>query len=166
MSLTLILIRHAKSGWDDPTLDDHDRTLTDRGQRDARRIGAWLAAEGYIPDLILSSDATRTGQTVAGLLETLGQRPPVDYTHALYHAGPSAMLALIGRQTVPTLALCAHNPGIGELAERLVATPPAHPRFADYPTAATTVIRFDATQWRDIRTGDCVAFTIPRDLND
>ena len=166
MSLTLILIRHAKSGWDNAALDDHERTLTDRGQRDARRIGTWLAAQGHIPDLILSSDATRTGQTVAGILETLGQTAPAQYTPALYHAGPATLLAQIAQQTVSTLALCAHNPGIGELAAQLVKTPPAHPRFRDYPTAATIVIRFDAAHWRDIRTGTCVDFTIPRNLND
>lgn len=165
MSLTLILIRHAKSGWDDAALDDHKRTLTDRGRRDARRIGTWLAAQRCIPDLILSSDATRTGQTVTGILETLGQSTPVKFTPALYHAGPATLLAQIAQQTASTLALCAHNPGIGELAARLVTTAPMHPRFQDYPTAATTLIRFDAAHWRDIRKGTCVDFTIPRDLN-
>ena len=89
----------------------------------------------------------------------------VKFTPALYHAGPATLLAQIAQQTASTLALCAHNPGIGELAARLVTTAPTHPRFQDYPTAAMTLIRFDAARWRDIRKGTCVDFTIPRDLN-
>ena len=58
MKLRLILLRHAKSGWDDPGLSDHDRPLTDRGMRDAENVGAWLTKNGFVPGLVLSSTAT------------------------------------------------------------------------------------------------------------
>ncbi|MFZ3583014.1 SixA phosphatase family protein [Loktanella sp. DJP18] len=167
MNLTLILLRHAKSGWDDPEGADHGRTLTDRGQTAARRIGIWLRQNDHVPDRIIASDATRTGQTVAGVMDRLGAMPQVSYLRALYHASPDAILRQIGLVTdAQTLLVCGHNPGIGDLAGRLVTSHPDHPRFADYPTAATTVIRFDATQWSALRKGTCIAFMTPADLAD
>ena len=167
MTLTLILLRHAKSGWDDPAAEDHARTLTARGQTAARRIGTWLRDQGHVPDRILTSDATRTRQTVAGVLGSLDAGPPVTQLSALYHADPSAILRQIGKvEGAGTLLVCGHNPGIGALAQRLVTTPPDHPRFADYPTAATTVIACDAQAWSAIRPGRCIAFVTPADLAD
>ena len=167
MTLTLILMRHAKSGWDDPALPDHARTLTARGQTAARRMGRWLRDEGHVPDLILCSDATRTRQTVEGLQDTLGGDPDVRHLRALYHASAEAILREV-RQVgdVQTVLACGHNPGIGELAYRLVVAAPQHPRFADYPTAATTVIACDVETWSQIGTGICTAFVTPADLTD
>ncbi len=166
MPLTLILMRHAKSGWDDPTLRDHARTLTERGRRNAKSVGSWLGQEGHIPDLILCSDATRTGQTVQGILEGLGQQTGTQYLPGLYNASPDTILRFIHKQSAQTLLVCAHNPGIGSLAHRLVSMPPTHDRFDDYPTAATTVIRFESDSWASIRTGNCLSFIVPSDLKD
>ena len=58
MTLTLILIRHAKSDWGDARLSDHDRHLNARGIEDAPRVGTWLEAQGYRPDHVLCSTAT------------------------------------------------------------------------------------------------------------
>ena len=165
MTLRLILLRHAKSGWDDPLATDHARTLTARGQTAARQIGTWLRDEGFVPDLILCSDATRTRQTVDGLIETLGHRPETKHMPGLYHAAPDVILQTI-RQSgdAGTLLVCGHNPGIADLARRLVTDPPSHPRFADYPTAATTVISCDVATWAQVRAGTCTAFVVPADL--
>ena len=167
MTLTLILLRHAKSGWDDPMAEDHARTLTERGQRAARAVGRWLHEAGHVPDLILTSDATRTLQTVAGLCETWQDPPPVTRHRALYHAGPHAILKQIAQvRDAGCLLVCGHNPGIGELAQRMVIAEPDHPRFADYPTAATTVIACDAQAWSAVRPGRCIDFVTPADLAD
>ena len=167
MTLTLILMRHAKSGWDDPLADDHARTLTDRGERASRAIGTWLRAAGHVPDLILTSDATRTLNTVAGLCEALPDAPPVTPLRALYHAAPHMILRQIGQvKDARCLLVCGHNPGIGEFAQRMVIDAPDHPRFADYPTAATTVIACEASDWSGLRPGRCVDFVIPADLSD
>ena len=75
MTLRLILMRHAKSSWDSPGLDDHERPLNGRGCRSAKAIGAWLNDHGYLPDLVLSSDAERTRETwgiVAAELQPVG----------------------------------------------------------------------------------------------
>ena len=60
MTRRLILMRHAKSSWDNPFAEDHQRPLNGRGKRSAKAIGEWLRAQGYLPDQILSSSATRT----------------------------------------------------------------------------------------------------------
>ena len=65
-----------------------------------------------------------------------------------------------------TVLMIGHNPGIAEFAALMAAAPPAHPRFADYPTAATAVIEFPADGWAGVApgTGRVAAFTVPRDL--
>ena len=64
MTRRLILIRHAKSGWDNLYADDHARSLTERGTTNAVAIGEWLAQNGYAPVKILTSDAMRVLQTM------------------------------------------------------------------------------------------------------
>ena len=161
MTLTLILMRHAKSAWDNQGLPDYDRPLNARGVASAQAMGDWMRAKGYLPHAAISSSSTRTGQTFAGL----GMDVPVSYTRTLYHAGPEVMMDVLRNQTSGSVLMLGHNPGIADFADRLVATPARHPRFADYPTGATAVITFDAMSWYDIgwREGQPIDFAIPRD---
>lgn len=162
MTRTLILMRHAKSSWDDPGLSDHDRPLNTRGRASAKALGDWLRTKGHLPDAAISSSSERTGQTFLGL----GFDIPVTFTRALYHAGPGMMMEALQEQTAETVLMLGHNPGIADFADRLVSQQPPHPRFADYPTCATTVIRFDTDGWNDIgwREGQPIEFAIPREL--
>lgn len=166
MTLTLILMRHAKSSWSDTTLDDFDRPLNARGRASAPAIGAWLAEGGYLPDEVLVSGARRTVETwsrMAGLMPTtvtMRSEP------ALYHASAETMLGVLKSASAPTTMLIGHNPGIADFAERLVVAPHPHERFGDYPTAATAVIRLSAENWSDVAwdMGEVVDFAIPREL--
>lgn len=161
----LILIRHAKSDWSEP-LPDHDRSLNRRGRHAAVAIGDWLAQHGFLPDLALCSTALRAVETWQRLSARLPGPVETRFLGALYHAAPGTMLTTLRREgRGGCVAMIGHNPGIGALAAALVANPPDHPRFADYPTAATTVIDFDA-DWPDITPGSgrCTAFVVPRDL--
>lgn len=166
MSLTLILTRHAKSSWDDPMQEDHERPLNGRGQRSAAAIGVWLAKRGHVPDQLLSSDAVRTRETWALMAAAFDAPVRERWEHALYHAGPQEILDILRTAEGRTVLLLGHNPGIGLAAANLAADGPRHPRFLDYPTAATTVYRFDIDSWReaDWRGGDVIDFTVPRDL--
>lgn len=166
MTLRLILIRHAKSSWDDPFSDDHARVLNTRGRASAQAIGGWMAEHGYVPDMVLCSDAARTQETAALILPQLDPQPKLDMMHGLYHASPDTILALLHRQTAQTVAVIGHNPGIGILANELVISAPPHRGFRDYPTCATTVIDFAYDSWAQAkpRTGRCAAFVVPRDL--
>ncbi len=162
MTRTLILMRHAKSSWDDPDLADHDRPLDQRGHDSAEAMGHWLRSKGHVPDAVISSSSTRTGQTFAGLDFDV----PASYTRTLYHAGPEVMMDVLREQDAACVLMLGHNPGIADFADRLVAQPPRHPRFADYPTGAVAVIAFDVEGWGDIgwRSGQPIDFAIPREV--
>ena len=160
----LILIRHAKSGWDDTMADDHERQLTDRGRNAAKAIGTWLAQSNYIPDVLLVSDATRTIETHSHLCAGLGQTPETKFQPLLYHAAPDTILDLAMRETAHCIGIIAHNPGIAMAAYGLLKARPVHSRFSDYPTGATTVIDF--ADGIAIGEGVCTDFIVPRDLTD
>ncbi|MBU2957434.1 histidine phosphatase family protein [Paracoccus sp. 1_MG-2023] len=150
----LILTRHAKSAWDDPTLDDQDRPLNERGRRSARALGDWMASRGYEPEEVLCSTAMRTRQTwevVSGA--PLEVRPVMRFEDSLYHAGPDRMLAVLRTATQPTVMMLGHNPGISEFAAMLPARAPLDPEFRSYPTAATLVVDFEIDSWADVEPG-------------
>lgn len=166
--LRLIVMRHAKSAWDSPTLDDHDRPLNDRGCRSASALGDWLQSNGYLPQQVLSSDAARTRETWALVGEQLGQAPTdVLWREDLYLAPAQVMLDRLRRDgTAPCVLMLGHNPGIASFANMLVQRPPHHSRFQDYPTNATAVIGFEADTWAkvDWGRGQIIDFVVPRDL--
>ena len=166
MPLKLILIRHAKSAWDDPLADDHARVLNDRGRASASAVGRWLAENGHTPDEVLSSDSARTRETVALIGPELPAAPKVSFLPQLYHAAPEVLMDTLMGGRGASVALVAHNPGIGSFAHRIVTAPPSHPRFIDYPTAATLVAEFDADGWDKVnwRQGRVAAFITPREL--
>ena len=162
----LILTRHAKSSWDNPTAPDHDRPLNERGKAAAADLGQWLASRGYIPHQVLCSDAERTRKTWAGIAPALPETVQMELKTALYHAGPDVMLAVLRHATSDTVMMIGHNPGIAEFAERLVAHAPLHADFGRYPTGATLVVDFAVGDWAHVAfgQGSAIDFTIPREI--
>ncbi len=167
MTRTLVLIRHAKSSWDDPNQSDHDRPLNRRGRNAAPKIGAWLAAQGITPDEALVSSAVRTQETWALIAPTLESAPDRVSDRRLYLAHPSEMMARLQKATGACVVMVAHNPGTASLARALVVAPPPHPGFGHYPTAATSIIDFPIDHWAALEpgTGQVRAFIVPRDLD-
>lgn len=151
----LILTRHAKSAWDDPRIEDHDRPLNARGRRAARSLGDWLASRGYDPEEVLCSTATRTRDTwdlvARAVFET---RPELHLCPDLYLSSAEVMRQVLAKASAPTVMMIGHNPGIAELARELCARPPLSAEFARYPTTATVVLDFHADRWADIRPGE------------
>ena len=166
MTLRLILTRHAKSSWASPTMDDHARPLNRRGESSAKAIGAWLAAEGYVPELALVSSATRTRETWALIAEAFDPVPEARFVDALYHAEPNTLLQQLHAAEAQSVMMIAHNPGIAFFAQGLVAALPGDARFERYPTGATAVIDFDAPDWASVtwNTGTVAGLAFPRDL--
>lgn len=166
MSLRLILMRHAKSSWDDPAAADHDRPLNTRGRDAAGRVGRWLAREGYLPDAALVSSALRTRETWELVAAELPAAPEPTILDALYHASPDVMLRCLRRAQGNAVLMLGHNPGIAAFAVWMLDSPPRHPRLVDYPTCATLVADFDAEDWSQVApgAGRAVAFVIPREL--
>ena len=166
MTLRLILIRHAKSAWDDPLQDDHDRVLNKRGQRAAVTMARWLVERGHVPAEVVSSTARRTLETWERMAPAFPEHTVMRRDPGLYHASAERMLAALHDCAASPLMMLGHNPGIAEFAAQLVVTPPAHPRFTSYPTCATLVADFEARDWDEVRfgTGRVVDFVVPRDL--
>lgn len=163
MTLRLILMRHAKSDWDDPALSDHARPLNKRGRKSAKAIGDWLRDKGYLPDLVLSSDATRTMETCEGLALDTETR----FLRDLYHASAIAMMeALRKGGSANTLLMVGHNPGIAEFAASLAAHAPDDPDFDRYPTCATAVFDLPIAAWDEagFGVGTVRDFITPRRL--
>ncbi|MFK7940022.1 MAG: histidine phosphatase family protein [Roseovarius sp.] len=162
MTKRLILMRHAKSGWDDPTLDDHDRPLNGRGRVSAQALGDWLRTKRIFPDQALVSSAARTRETFA----RLGLAMDAGFDRALYLAPPNVMMTALKGATGDTVLMIGHNPGIAELANSLMREQPNHTRFYDYPTCATLVAEFQIDDWAQLTPGSgaLVEFTIPREL--
>ncbi|GAB4287363.1 MAG: histidine phosphatase family protein [Roseovarius sp.] len=158
----LILMRHAKSRREAPDGHDHGRGLSDRGRAAARLVGDWLRRQGHVPDQALVSDATRARET----FKRLELPCAAAFLPTLYLAEAEAMLPVLRQASGACVLMIGHNPGIGELARQLLAAPPPHPRFRDYPTGATLVAAFDIAAWRmlDAGTGRVVDFITPRDL--
>jgi phosphohistidine phosphatase len=160
----LILTRHAKSAWDDPLIEDHDRPLNKRGRRAALELGEWLGSRGYEPVTVLCSSALRTRETWTTLaLAPLEVTPEVVILEALYHASPDVMLNALRRVSGDTVLMLGHNPGIAELAAMLPAQPPKDPDFTRYPTAATLVLDFEVDSWGEAKpgTGSVLDFFVP-----
>lgn len=165
MTRTLILMRHAKSDWDDPLLSDIDRPLNARGRASAPAIGQWLADRGHVPGEAIVSSARRTQETW-NLMAELFPGTAARTDRALYHAAAQTMLSVLKGAREPVTMMIGHNPGIADFAGRLARAPFAHDRFDDYPTAATSVIEFDIADWADAAwgAGEVVDFAVPRDL--
>ncbi len=169
---TILLLRHAKSAWSNPRLDDHDRPLNRRGERAAQAMADHIARRSPHPDLILCSTATRTRQTLAPLLKRLaGPAPPVSFERDLYLASEDTLLSHLQALSddVSTALLIAHNDGIARLAEMLAGAGPADAMarlHEKYPTGALATLRAPDGRWRDLgpHAGELLAFVRPRDL--
>lgn len=164
MTKRLILMRHAKSGWDDPLLQDIERGLNDRGQKSATALGGWLKDHDYLPDEVLSSSATRTRET----FDLLNMTAEVTFKRELYLAPAGVMFEWLKTCEADTVLMVGHNPGIAELAEAVLADLPDHNRFPFYPTGATLVCDFPVNKWAEAvpRSAQVVDFIVPRDLID
>lgn len=170
--LELLLFRHAKSSWDAPGLDDHARDLAPRGEKAAPRMGRLIAKEGLVPDLVLCSTARRAMRTWELASAELKVPPPVKHLRTLYMAPSSRLLEIVGRQspTVRRLMLVGHNPGLHDVARKLVGRGDAtlRARLAEkLPTAALVRIGFVAESWTDVTfgTGELLGFRRPRELD-
>ena len=145
----LLLLRHAKSDWDDPSLRDFDRPLAARGERDAPKIGKALRKRGPVPDLIMSSPAARAKQTIEGVAKAARFELEIKFNQAIYDASSPELLQLI--RSLPDDSSCVllvgHNPGFEDLVGRLSGS---HERM---PTAALACIQFQIDKWEDVDDG-------------
>jgi phosphohistidine phosphatase len=115
----LLLLRHAKSSWDDPKLADFDRPLAPRGLKTAPLMGRELARRGWLPDLALVSPALRTRDTWRLVAAELPKHVPAEFAEELYEAAAGAILARARQAKATRLLVVGHNPGLQHFAMRL-----------------------------------------------
>lgn len=160
---TLLILRHAKSGWDNPSLNDHDRTLTKRGLKTAPLMGQLIADQEIVPDRILSSTARRARETAFLVGEHCGYSRAVELNEDLYPTSvPRCIDALSDvSDDVVTLLLVAHNPGLEHLVELLTGS------YEVLPTAALVQVTLEMASWSDMSSevpATLVNFWRPREL--
>jgi phosphohistidine phosphatase len=158
MSKRLILFRHAKSSWGHD-VEDHDRPLSARGIKAAPVMGAWLAANGLVPDLALVSMARRAQLTWALAEPGLGKPVKKQDSDVIYEAAADDILAVVKsvNKAVGTLIVVGHNPGFEQLATLLMQDDggAAGARLREkFPTAAVAVLSFGGN-WADIGPHSC-----------
>ena len=158
--LKLVILRHAKSSWDDPAEDDFDRPLNARGRKAAPEAGEMLRAMKIAPDLILCSPAKRTRETLDLALPEIvsAKKPKITYDERLYLATAPALLECL-RDTghdAASIVLIGHNPGLHSLAVALAGTGEQEllaEMSEKFPTAAIAVLSFDGSEWRKVTPG-------------
>ncbi len=143
MQRRLIVMRHAKSAWDNPGLADHDRPLNDRGRKDAPNIARHLADEGWLAEKIVSSSSRRTRETWALMAPSFPPKVEVDFTRNLFHAGPSEVQKTIASQQDATasLMILGHNPGWEDVVSWLCG------HYVPMGTANAALLSISADTW-------------------
>ncbi len=168
---TLLLMRHAKSSWEQPDLADADRPLAPRGRKAAAAVARYLATNRLIPDLVLCSHAERVRETWELMAAVLGGDIACKTLRSLYLSAPSRLLEPLRRvaDDVHMLMLIGHNPGLGGLAVGLSGAGPKKTlerMQSKFPTAGLAVIGFEIDRWADLAAGAgrLERFVRPKDL--
>jgi phosphohistidine phosphatase len=167
---TLVLLRHFKSGWDDPGLLDHDRPLAPRGVRAGERMCRHIQETGIAPELALCSSAVRAVQTWEAVRDGLPGDVRLEIEDGLYAASSESLLVRLNDipDAVTAVLLVAHNPGIGNLALGLAGfgDTDAIDRMSEkFPTGGLATLTFEGA-WADLAWGDAelAGFVVPREL--
>ena len=173
----LTLIRHAKSDWDNPDLDDHDRPLNERGKRVAPLMGRILASKYFgadlhgipKPDVVLSSTAVRA-RTTAIFIGEASKIPEddIDLEPGLYEASADDIVEIIKElpEEFEHAVLVGHNPGMQSCAERLLGYGQEAEEIGHLPTCGTVLLRLREDFWAMVDTGsaELVEFLEPKEL--
>jgi phosphohistidine phosphatase len=166
----LLLLRHAKTERAVAGERDRDRKLTARGRADAPLIGAYMVRHRLFPDLVLTSPAARAEETLAQLAAAFAKQPRILRDERIYNASPETLVRVI-RETrdAKTLLVIGHNPGLHELALRLIASGDTATRELlneKLPTSGLVVIDFAADNWSHLhaQSGRLERFISPRSI--
>jgi len=140
---TLLILRHAKSSWDNPQLSDYDRPLNKRGKRDAPRMGKHLHKHGLIPDRILTSSAKRARKTATKVAKACGYTKKIKRLDSFYLAPPGVYLEKLEALSnkYERVMVVGHNPTMEQLVRHLTG------QIERMPTAALAHIELPIQNW-------------------
>jgi phosphohistidine phosphatase len=143
----VLIVRHAKSSWEDFTVSDFDRPLNDRGKKDAPEMAARLAKRNLHPDIFITSPAKRAKKTAEIFAKTFNvPKENIMEVRDLYEAGPEVFYDVISKAPVSaeTIIIFSHNPGITAFTNDLTDV-----AIADMPTCAIFAVETEAADWTD-----------------
>ncbi len=143
---TVIIIRHAKSGWDNAFASDFERTLNDRGNKDAYNMALRLKSRSIIIDACIASPAIRAASTAEIFATTIGWNSPL-FIPELYHASPITISKTIHNcnDQLNSIALFAHNPGITDFVNSLTN----QIRTDNVPTCGMFAVNTAISSWKE-----------------
>ncbi len=167
---TILILRHAKSDWGDPSLVDFERPLAKRGLKDAPRMGAVLAQFEAVPDLILSSPAKRAKQTAELVAKNCGYKKSIRWQEDFYGADSDELIGTLRNlpERVERVMLVGHNPTLEETVAALLAGDEADgwgvTMSIRMPTAALVCLDVDIVDWAMLEPGEATLrwFVIPK----
>ena len=169
---TLTLLRHAKSGWDDPVARDFDRPLNPKGRRAAATMGRHLRDLGVTFDRVIASPAVRVQETLDELERGLGRRLAPAWDRRLYLASAATLLDVVREcaNDAESLLLIGHNPGLEDLTLLLVPEDAGGLRDVveqKYTTATVAELTLAIDDWQDATMGGATMrrFVRPRDVD-
>jgi len=165
----LYLLRHAKSSWDDPTSDDHERPLAPRGRRAAHGIAEHLRRHDITPAMVLCSSSRRTRETLEAITPALRKKTDQLIEDGLYAADAAELLDRLHQipDDVPSVMLIGHNPGLQDLAVTLASSGRRLESLrTKFPTAALATLSIPSAGWSRLSPGDAQLedLVVPREL--
>lgn len=140
------IIRHAKSSWKDSALDDFLRPLNKRGKSDAPKMGKRLKERKIMPDIIISSPATRAKATAEIIAKELNYSKDILFNDEVYESTLDKLHEIVTKvdDKNATLFLVGHNPSLNMLAEQYV-------NFSEnIVTCGVLEIEFECDKWADV----------------
>ena len=164
MNKFLFLIRHAKSSWKDLSLDDFDRPLKKRGKFDAILMGEKLNKNRFLIDLIISSPAKRTIETVKIISDKIGYNSEILYNKNIYEASEETLINIIKsiKNNFNNVIIVGHNPGLTNLANHLL-----NKSIYNVPTCGIVAIKINGN-WSELNSDNCemIFFDYPKKYKD
>ncbi len=168
----LYLLRHGKSGWENPDLNDFQRPLNERGRSDVPVIGRYMTEKGYNPDRVLCSTAVRTQETWELVERELPQTDrDIRFSNRLYLAIPEQVMSQAQNMSdeCKSLLMIGHNPGMQESAMSFSNSRGSdHYRKIEdvFPSSGLAVLQFAADNWEDVfaGSGELIDFYSPKDF--
>jgi phosphohistidine phosphatase len=158
----LLLLRHAKSSWDEPTLRDFDRPLNKRGKKAAPQMGKYMRERKIKPHLVISSPAERAQETAALVTKAAKIKTPIRYDERIYEANIGKLLEVISQidDDASEVLLVGHNPGMEEILELLTG------EVQRMPTTALARITLNIDHWNEVkeRSGQLDWIVKPKEL--
>jgi phosphohistidine phosphatase len=154
MTKQLLVMRHAKSSWDDANLNDYRRPLNQRGLHDAPRMAEFVSQLHCLPKLIASSSALRAKQTAELFRQHCPAEEPIELLLVdEFYLAPARVylkyLSHLNEDSPDSVMVVGHNPGLEELVGRLSG------ESLHFPTAAIAHFTIDVDNWSEIASVNC-----------